>query len=407
MDVAVALEHRFSRTPDGAVWTESFFARTFWERYLAVFDGVRIVARVKDVDRREDGWKRVDGNGVSIVPIPYYVGPVAYLRNRRAVREACRRAVRPEDAVILSRQLANRQLRGIGAAPHPAIPSPSRLWPTPTASSLRAPSVLPCAGSCAGGSPCVFAVSAAMLRRLLRHTRTLQHSYPPGRHAFHTNYSSVELSSACFVAAPRTEAPRAPFQLVFVGSLEVYYKAPDVLLNAIAACRQEGIDLRLDTVGDGRRRVELEALAESLGITPYVNFAGLLPSGEAVREHLDRADLFVLPSLQEGLPRAMIEAMARALPSIGSTAGGIPELLPPEDLVAPGDAAALAYKIREVVTNPGRMQAMSRRSLDTAADYCEDVLAPRRAKFYRALREATNQWLAGKPAPGHSRLTTA
>ena len=90
--------------------------------------------------------------------------------------------------------------------------------------------------------------------------------------------------------------------------------------------------------------------------------------------------------------------MARALPCVGSTVGGIPELLPPEDLVPPGDAAALARKLREVVTDPARLAAMSARNLSRAGDYNDDVLRPRRVAFYRHLRDATAAWLPARTA---------
>ena len=89
----------------------------------------------------------------------------------------------------------------------------------------------------------------------------------------------------------------------------------------------------------------------------------------------------------------MIEAMARALPCIGSTVGGIPELLPPEDMVFPGDAGALARKIREVVTDPARMARMSARNLKMAREYRGEILRERRIAFYRYVRERTKEWL--------------
>src|ERR1043166_5635017 len=110
------------------------------------------------------------------------------------------------------------------------------------------------------------------------------------------------------------------------------YKAPDVLIRAVAQCVAAGFDLTLHVVGDGKHRPELEQLASALGVSDRVIFLGLLPAGAAVRERLDRSDLFVLASRCEGLPRAMVEAMARSLPCIGSTIGGIPELLPEDDM---------------------------------------------------------------------------
>ena len=90
-----------------------------------------------------------------------------------------------------------------------------------------------------------------------------------------------------------------------------------------------------------------------------MTFLGQLPAGEMVRAQLDKADLFILPSKTEGLPRALVEAMARALPCIGTTVGGIPELLPSEDLVPPGDVKALAETIEDVLRRPERLAKMS------------------------------------------------
>jgi glycosyltransferase involved in cell wall biosynthesis len=92
----------------------------------------------------------------------------------------------------------------------------------------------------------------------------------------------------------------------------------------------------------------------------------------------------------------MIEAMARSLPCIGSTVGGIPELLPSEDLVPPGDVVALASKIREVVTDSERMARMSARNLETAKEYRDEVLRERRNEFYRYVREMTEAWFKQK-----------
>lgn len=154
---------------------------------------------------------------------------------------------------------------------------------------------------------------------------------------------------------------------------------------------RRGMALQLNIIGDGKFRPQLEARAYELGLGKTVRFLGYI-ADEAVRQQLDQADLFLLPSRTEGLPRAIIEAMARALPCIGSTVGGIPELLPPEDLVPPGDATALAAKIREVLTNPQRMAAMSERNLREAQKYHESVINQRRLDFYKQVREQTELW---------------
>jgi glycosyltransferase involved in cell wall biosynthesis len=181
--------------------------------------------------------------------------------------------------------------------------------------------------------------------------------------------------------------------LIAVGSLAQLYKAPDILIDAVGLCLRAGLELNLVLVGEGKHRAELEARARAQGLSERVRFLGQLPAGKAVRAQLDQADLFVLPSKTEGVPKAMIEAMARGLPCIGSTVGGIPELLPPEDMVPPGDAVALAAKIRAVLTDPERMARMSARNLEKAQEYCEEILRQRRIAFYSYVREKTEEWL--------------
>ena len=138
---------------------------------------------------------------------------------------------------------------------------------------------------------------------------------------------------------------------------------------------------------------ELEAQAQRLGLSNRICFFGWVSAGEALRRQLDRADLFVLPSKQEGVPRAMLEAMARALPCIGTTVGGIPELLAAEEMVAPGNVQALAQKIIEVLSSPERMTAQSMRNLNRSKAYKDHVLQERRLEFFGRVREKTEAWL--------------
>jgi len=169
------------------------------------------------------------------------------------------------------------------------------------------------------------------------------------------------------------------------------YKAPDVAINAIVLLRQRGIDVRLSILGDGKYRADLERMSSDRAVQEYVQFHGVVPSRE-VRAHLDETDLFIIPSRTEGLPRALIEAMARAVPSIGSTAGGIPELLDAVDLVPPGEVGTLADAIQGILSDPARMMRMSARNLVKARSYKESILRRRRVTFYQAVERATRQW---------------
>jgi glycosyltransferase involved in cell wall biosynthesis len=89
----------------------------------------------------------------------------------------------------------------------------------------------------------------------------------------------------------------------------------------------------------------------------------------------------------------MIEAMARALPCIGTTVGGVAELLPEEDLVKPNNASELSFRIEEILSDPQRRAAMSARNLARAQEYRSHILRERRIAFYEILRARTEEWL--------------
>jgi glycosyltransferase involved in cell wall biosynthesis len=149
-------------------------------------------------------------------------------------------------------------------------------------------------------------------------------------------------------------------------------------------------------IGDGRHRSELERLARSLSLNGAVKFLGELPAGIAVRSELDNATLMVLPSRTEGLPRVVVEAMARGLPCIATSVGGIPELLHPDDLVPPNNPQALADKIQEAIRDPSRLSQMSARNLEKAQEFRPEALEKKRTEFYTFLRDVTKAWLSSR-----------
>lgn len=398
MRVAVTLECRFARTPDGSVWNVAMFTYPFWRRYLEVFDCVRVIARVLDVDRAPPGAARADGERVEVWPLPHYQGPIEYLKQRSRVSRAVRSAVQRDDAVILrvGSPIAALLQTHLHRQGHPyaveVVGDPYDMFAPgavrhPLRPLLRQHFARQLRQLCARAAAAAYVTQHALQRR-----------YPPAAEAFATHYSDVILEDADFATIPREPSGGGPVQLITVGTLQQLYKAPDVLLEASAICIREGASVHLTIVGDGACQPRLERLAVALGIREQVRFLGKLPAGEAVRQAMDAADLFVLPSRQEGLPRAMIEAMARGLPCIGSTVGGIPELLSPEDLVSPGDAHALACKIREVVGDSARRTRMEQRNLRRAREYCESSLRPRRVEFYQHVRTMTENWLSGPDA---------
>src|SRR3954452_15439236 len=101
MQVLVSSEHRFDRTPDGAVWTTTVNAYSFWTRYLDIFDDVRVVGRVRNIAARDPAWIRADGPHVRFDAVPHFIGPLEYVRAYGSVRRALAASTSRPGAVIM------------------------------------------------------------------------------------------------------------------------------------------------------------------------------------------------------------------------------------------------------------------------------------------------------------------
>ncbi|NLF26079.1 MAG: glycosyltransferase family 4 protein [Deltaproteobacteria bacterium] len=393
MRLTVTIEQRYDRTPDGAIWTPAQFPYKVWTQYLDVFDEVRVLARVQEVLEVPQQYQRADGKNVIFSALPYYLGPFAYLKQRAKLLKIIKASVTFDHAYLLrvSSQIGNLvqpilkrrefpygaqvvcdpfDIFAPGVVKHPLSPFFRLLF------SRRLKK------QCAEASAVAYVTSAYLQKR-----------YPCAGRSF--SISGVQIPDDALVEAPRRlKSDQTTFRLVFVGSLAQLYKAPDVLIHAVGNCVRDGLDLQLMMIGSGKFQLQLQALVEKEGIEDRVTFAGQISNNATLRHYLDEADLFVLPSRTEGLPRAVIEAMARGLPCIGSSAGGIPELLAGEDLVQPGDPVTLTTKIKEVLNNPERMWEMSKRNLEKSKMYRLNIMHAKQREFLLYLRDITKERIA-------------
>ena len=158
-------------------------------------------------------------------------------------------------------------------------------------------------------------------------------------------------------------APGDGGHVLFVGRLTAA-KGVRFLIDAIRECP----DVRLVVVGDGPERPHLELLASGLD---RVTFTGMATRAEVAR-HMDAARLLVQPSLQEGVPNTVMEAMAKGIPVIASRVGGVPDLVRDGEtgfLIEPGDVAALAARIRQVMGDTALWTRLSSTSREEIRRY--------------------------------------
>lgn len=160
-------------------------------------------------------------------------------------------------------------------------------------------------------------------------------------------------------------AKNTPLRLFTCGRLNVV-KGHQDLLKTVRILVDQGVNVQLDIAGeddDGGAgyHQELAALLDKLNLSKHVRLLGAI-SGDAVREHLLRADIFVLASWHEPLGVAYMEAMSCGVPTIGTNAGGVPELI--NDgvdglLVPPKSPEALATAITKIANSPALALSLS------------------------------------------------
>lgn len=143
-------------------------------------------------------------------------------------------------------------------------------------------------------------------------------------------------------------------------------------------------------------------IANDLGIGHCVFFEGVIRSGDAVLNWLDNVDIYIQPSYQEGVPRATIEAMSRGCTCAGSTAGGIPELLPPEWLHKPGDTEKLQDILSELIDNKSARLKAAELNFEKASFYTSDKLRPIRSNFWKEFKSFTQNRINKNPIPAPS-----
>ncbi|MGE5587636.1 MAG: glycosyltransferase family 4 protein [Clostridia bacterium] len=170
------------------------------------------------------------------------------------------------------------------------------------------------------------------------------------------------------------------------------------LVSAFARIRHECPCATLLVVGDGRMRRDLERLAIDLGVGDRVVFTGAL---EDPGDALESMDIFALPSLQEALGMAILEAMARAKPVVATTVGGIPEAVAHGEtglLVPAKDDAALASAILALARDPAKRQEMGARGRARFEGlFTAEVMARQTLEVYRRVLARTSARPSGPP----------
>jgi hypothetical protein len=353
-----------------------------WSRYARSGLALRLVARAQA--RTVPGAWPLEGSPV-VGPLPYYVGLRGLGRTLPRLVSVIVTEVRRAEVVVLRLPGVIGLLAGLICR---------LLRRRYCVEVVGDPIDVLASGSLGRPARALAPVAGFLMRSVVRHSSggryvtesTLQRRYPLPESAPAVGVSDVRLGKAAFASHSRRWRP-GPVGITTVGSQELPYKGHDVLLHAVRRLRSDGVDVSAVIVGDGRLHRDIVDLSCRLGLDDVVTFAGAVSDRGRLLGLLDQASVFVLPSLTEGLPRALVEAMARGLPAVGSAVGGIPELLDERFLVPAGDPDALAGAVAALSADRLEWEAQSRRNLQVARRFSYDVLDARFSGWLRELRD--------------------
>ncbi|MBI1764940.1 MAG: glycosyltransferase [Acidobacteria bacterium] len=178
-------------------------------------------------------------------------------------------------------------------------------------------------------------------------------------------------------------------RLLFIGKMG-FLKGEGDLLRALQIVKAEyGLSFRLDLLG--QLSGEIGALCQTTGLASQIDQLGPVALTERIG-YFQRADIFVLPTYAEGMPIAVIEALAAGLPCVTTPVGGIPELMRDGQegfLIEPGDIRTLAARLAQLLREAELRQAMGARALQTAARFDLKHVLARLGDELRQEAEAT------------------
>ncbi|ARI76258.1 glycosyltransferase family 4 protein [Halobacillus mangrovi] len=388
MEVLVAADSLIYKTPDGKFWCKTIYGYNFWLRYLEVFERVSIVSRTHSVDYSEvTECLRVDGPNVRVLELPFMRGMKDYITNYFSFSKTAKKIAKEGDCAIIRlpsvvAAMVHKYYKRTGkpyaleivADPHDAYAS-NKL------AQLAYTKQLKNAALQANG------VSYVTQFYLQSKYPSFSRLYGETDENFESYYSTINLSKSYFSLPKTFNNEKKQFTIVHTAnSINNDMKGHDTLIKVLKQLREENYDVNIIFIGDGSKRKYYEQMAHENGVGDFVTFTGLLPSGEKVREFLLKGDIFVFPTKAEGLPRAIIEAMAVGLPVLSTPVNGIPELLPETNMFDPYDVNGFVNKLKFLFKNVSQLEEMSKENLNTAEKYVNEKLSIRRKNYYRKLR---------------------
>ena len=173
-------------------------------------------------------------------------------------------------------------------------------------------------------------------------------------------------------------------KIATIANYSVKYKGQHFVISALAQLKKMGVTkFHYYLIGGGDKE-RLENLAKRLDVSELVHFEGIVPHSQ-IFEKLDEMHIYIQPSLQEGLPRSVVEAMSRGLLCICANTAAMPEMVESEYVVKRKSVEEIENILKRITI--GDLQVQAKRNFEEAKKYSDSVLNTKRKKFFNSVLE--------------------
>lgn len=372
---------------NGKFYAESRERYDFYQRYLRVFDKLRLVTRCVYEDELKPGRIELNPNQIEYIAVPFFSGPAQYAKQYFRVGKILRHITDGCDAAVLrlpstvGQRVCDKVMRaGIPYATEIVFDAKDgyKSEHNPIHKILWYIIHHQMQNACykAQGVSCVT-------EHYLQ-----QNYYSKVPNAFSSHYSSLSLNRDFYLSA-RMYPQKDTLNIVHVANQVEFNgrKGCNEVIKALNILKDRGVNAHVNFIGrDYHNGIHLlSGFAESLGVRDMLKFVGYA-NREQLSKYLDSSDLFVMPTRAEGLPRVIIEAMAKGLPCITTPVSGNPELISEHFLVDYEDVETLAGRIEELIKDKALYEAASAENFNRSLQYEASILEKRRDEFYSKLK---------------------
>lgn len=360
----------------------------FYKRYLRVFDSLRIAVRCECIDELKPCRILIDDPRIEVIDIPNFSGPLEYTKKYFKIGRVLRNICDGCDAAIVrlpstvGQRVARKVIKNHIPYGVEVVYDAEDGWRSETKLInrflwKRIDKEMRSTCYKANGISCV---TEFYLQK---------HYYSKKADAFTSHYSTLELPKG-FYGSPKKYPEGKTFTLANVANQIQFNgrKGFNEIIEAICLLKKKGIIVHAKFVGQDYHNgiAQFKDLSRRLGVEKQIEFMGYLTRPE-LDDFLSSVDIFVMPTRAEGLPRVIIEAMAKGLPAISTPVSGNPELLDSYFLVKYEDIQTLANRIEELITNKELYERVSLENFSNSQKYEATVLERKRDAFYQKLKQ--------------------